>query len=129
MTRADPAAEAPAGPRPGRSFEARSWLFMRFSGLLLVFFALLHFAITHIVNDVVETDRAFVARRWDNPAWRVFDWMLLALALTHGLNGMRWIIDDYVRGTRRRGAVKAVVYGLSAALFVVGTLTIVFFDP
>lgn len=114
-------------PSAKRSFEARSWLFMRLSGLALVFLALVHFALTHIVTDVVDTNYRFVSRRWDNPAWRVFDWLLLTLALAHGLNGLRVIIDDYVRQPARNKAVKAGVYGLTAALFLLGTVTILAF--
>ena len=110
-----------------RSAEARSWAFMRLSGLLLLFFALVHFSITHIVNDVVETDYDFVAERWHNPAWRVFDWMLLVLALSHGVNGLRWIVDDYVRRPRPRRAVKGLLYALTGVLVVVGTVTILIF--
>jgi succinate dehydrogenase / fumarate reductase membrane anchor subunit len=116
-------------PRRSRqpSAEARSWAFMRLSGLALLFFALVHFAITHVINDVVETDYDFVAERWHNPAWRVFDWMLLVLALSHGANGLRWIVDDYVRDPGRRKAVKGLLYGLTGVLVVVGTLTILAF--
>ena len=100
---------------------------MRLSGLALVFLALIHFTITHIVNDVVETDYDFVAERWHNPAWRVFDWMLLVLALSHGVNGLRWIVDDYVRRPRPRRAVKGLLYALTGVLVVVGTVTILIF--
>jgi succinate dehydrogenase / fumarate reductase membrane anchor subunit len=79
------------------------------------------------VNDAVETDYDFVAERWHNPAWRVFDWMLLVLALSHGLNGLRWIVDDYVRVPGRRKAVKGLLYGLTGALVVLGTFTILAF--
>jgi succinate dehydrogenase / fumarate reductase, membrane anchor subunit len=113
--------------RPKQNFETWSWFFMRVTGLVLLFMALLHFAITHIINDVVETDAEFVANRWENPLWRTFDWMLLALALTHGLNGMRWIIDDYVRSRRGRATVKAVLYTVTGVLFAYGTFTIVTF--
>jgi succinate dehydrogenase / fumarate reductase membrane anchor subunit len=114
--------------RPKQSFETWSWFFMRVSGLVLVFLALAHFAITHIVNDVVETDAAFVYRRWDNPLWRTFDWVLLALALLHGLNGLRWSIDDYIRSRPARATVKAVLYTVSGVLFAYGTFTIVAFQ-
>jgi succinate dehydrogenase / fumarate reductase membrane anchor subunit len=110
--------------RPRQNFETWSWFFMRISGLLLVFLALTHFAITHIVNDVTETDIDFVGARWSNPLWQVFDWSLLALALLHGLNGLRTIIDDYVRVPARRASIKAVLYSLSLGLFAFGTLTI-----
>jgi succinate dehydrogenase / fumarate reductase membrane anchor subunit len=97
---------------------------MRVSGLALLFLALLHFAITHVLNDVTATDFGFVARRWRSPLWRIFDWSLLALALVHGLNGLRWIVDDYVRRPAVRTATKAVLYTVSGLLFAYGTLTI-----
>jgi len=100
---------------------------MRLSGLVLVFLALVHFTITHIVNDVVQTDYDFVAARWRNPAWRLFDWALLVLALGHGANGLRWIIDDYVRRPGRNKAVKGLLYVVTGAVLVLGTLTIVAF--
>jgi succinate dehydrogenase / fumarate reductase membrane anchor subunit len=115
--------------RPKQNFETWSWLFMRVSGLALVFLALLHFAITHITNDVADTDFEFVARRWDNPLWRAFDWLLLALALLHGLNGLRIVIDDYVRTPARRAVVKATLYTVSGVLFAYGSLTILIFRP
>lgn len=113
--------------RPRMNFETWSWYFMRISGLVLIFLALLHFSITHIVYDVVETDAAFVAERWDNPLWRVYDWLLLALGLSHGILGLRTIIDDYVRRPVRRAATKAVLYTVTTVLFGYGTLTIVTF--
>jgi succinate dehydrogenase / fumarate reductase membrane anchor subunit len=100
---------------------------MRLSGLALVFLALVHFMITHVLNDVVRSDHAFVARRWDNPLWRLFDWSLLALALLHGLNGLRWISDDYLRRPRLRATAQAALYVVSGALFLWGTFTILAF--
>jgi succinate dehydrogenase / fumarate reductase membrane anchor subunit len=125
MTTVEAPPPAPGTTPPRRSFEAKAWLFMRISGVALVVLALLHFAITHITNDVADTGSAFVARRWHNPLWRAFDWLLLALALVHGLNGVRWIVDDYVRGTRARRVTFAVVACVSLALFALGTFTIV----
>ena len=123
--RTDSRPAAPGGARPRPSFETWSWLFMRVSGLALLFLALTHFSITHILNDVVDTDAEFVAQRWDNPMWRIFDWGLLFLALAHGLNGLRYIIDDYVRKPANRAWVKTVLYSLSFGLFAYGSLTII----
>ncbi len=120
--------EAPTGEvRRRRSFETWSWFFMRLSGLALVFLALIHFTITHIANDVVTTNHAFVAERWDNPLWRLFDWSLLALALAHGLTGIRRIIDDYVHRPTTRWITTVSLFGVSGALFAWGTFTIVSF--
>jgi succinate dehydrogenase / fumarate reductase membrane anchor subunit len=115
--------------RPRQNFETWSWFFMRISGLVLLFLALTHFTLTHITTDVADTDAVFVTERWDNPLWRIFDWTLLALALMHGLNGLRWIIDDYIPSPGKRVAVKAVLYTVTGALFAYGTLTIVTFTP
>jgi len=100
---------------------------MRVSGLVLLFLALFHFFITHILNDVATTDATFVAKRWDNPLWRLYDWALLALGLFHGTNGVRFIMNDYIVVPWKRAAAKAFVYGLVLALFAYGTLSIVTF--
>jgi succinate dehydrogenase / fumarate reductase, membrane anchor subunit len=84
---------------------------------------------THVLNDVVDTDYRFVADRWANPFWQVFDWLLLALALLHGANGARWVVEDYVRRPLAQAAVKGVLYVLSASMLVWGTFTILAFSP
>ena len=113
--------------RTRQSFETWSWFFMRVSGLALLFLALVHFALTHIATDVAKTDYKFLSHRWDNPLWRLFDWSLLALALAHGLNGLRYIVDDYVRRPATRAVVKATLYTVTGVLFAFGTLTILTF--
>ena len=44
--------------------EIISWVFMRVSGVLLLFLALGHFAIQHVINDVHNLSIEFVAARW-----------------------------------------------------------------
>jgi succinate dehydrogenase / fumarate reductase, membrane anchor subunit len=111
--------------RPRVNTEVWSWYFMRISGLILLFLALLHFFMTHILNDVVDTNSTFVAQRWDNPLWRLYDWALLALGLFHGMNGLRFIMNDYIVKAWKRAATKAFVYTLVGVMFAYGTLTIV----
>lgn len=127
MTTVEAPPPRPAPGRRRRSAEAWSWAFMRLSGLALFVLALVHFSITHIVNDVVDTNYDFVVERWHNPLWRLFDWLLLVLAIGHGVNGLRWIVDDYVRRPGARKAVRGVLFGLTGVLVVVGTLTILAF--
>jgi len=114
--------------RPRVKTEVWSWYFMRISGLILLFLALFHFFMTHILHDVTDTNSAFVQARWQNPLWRLYDWALLALGLFHGVNGLRFIMDDYIQTPWRRAATKAVVYGLVVAMFAYGTITIVTFE-
>lgn len=112
---------------PRGNFEVMSWFFMRISGLALVFLALIHFSMTHIFTDVTNTTVAYVAKKWSNPFWRVFDWLLLTLGLLHGANGIRYIMDDYIRKASVRALVKALVYLSVVSLFILGTVTIVTF--
>ncbi|MFN8106106.1 MAG: succinate dehydrogenase, hydrophobic membrane anchor protein [Acidimicrobiia bacterium] len=120
--------EGGAQTRVANRSEVRMWYYMRISGLILVFLALAHFAITHIVNDVVETDYLFVQTRWSNPLWRFFDWALLTLALSHGAIGVRAISEDYIRNRRLRVGVKALLFTVVGGLFLLGTITIVTFS-
>jgi succinate dehydrogenase / fumarate reductase membrane anchor subunit len=54
---------------------------------------------------------------------------MLWLAMIHGTNGMRTIVNDY---TEREGVRKTLVFtlwGVCAALVILGTLVIFTFDP
>lgn len=112
----------------GASRELTFWYYMRLSGLALLFLALVHFAATHITTDVVDTDFNFVQSRWQNPLWRVFDWALLALGLSHGVLGVRTIIDDYVVSSRGRAGYKALLFFVVGGLFLLGSIIIFTFD-
>ena len=112
------------------STEVWWWFFMRVSGVVLVFLVLIHLFIMHLVDAGVErVSFAFVAERWDNVGWKTFDWVMLALGLLHGTNGLRIIIDDYVRRPGVRTAIKGSLYGLAFILAIMGTAVIVTFNP
>lgn len=112
------------------SFEVWSWFFMRVSGIVLLFLVLIHVYVMHLVGEGVErVDYAFVSSRWQHVGWKTFDWLMLFLALLHGVNGLRIIIDDYVKRDGLRAAVKGTLYLLTAVLMVMGTAVIVTFSP
>jgi succinate dehydrogenase / fumarate reductase, membrane anchor subunit len=120
--------ERPERPRSG--FELWSWLFMRLSGIVLLFLAVGHVLIMHVMEEGVErVDFNFVADRWASPLWRTWDWMMLSLSLLHGINGVRVIIQDYVRGSGARLAWNSVFVIVGFALFVLGTIIVFTFDP
>ena len=73
---AGPAAAAVPAPRNRQrsNFELYSWLFMRFSGVVLVFLVLGHLFIMNILDGGVHRiDFAFVAGRWASPFWQIWD--------------------------------------------------------
>ncbi len=117
-------------PRPiGRS-ELWWWLFMRISGIVLLFLAVGHVLIMHVLDEGIDrVDFGFVAARWQIPLWRIWDWLLLSLALIHGMNGLRVIIQDYVRRPRTRLGLNWFFYLVTALIFALGTIVVFTFDP
>ena len=118
-------------PRRRRvNWEMWGWLYMRFSGILLVVLIFGHLLVNLFLGDGVKAiDFAFVAGKLADPFWVVYDLLLLWLALIHGANGMRTIVNDYVT-TEKVRRVLVWALGLSAAfLILLGTLVVFTFDP
>src|SRR6266566_5132962 len=93
---------------PARRAEFWWWVYMRVSGILLLFLAVGHVLIMHVAGGGVDrVNFGFVALRWQSPLWRTWDWLLLSLALVHGINGLRVITLDYVRPPGIRTAINA----------------------
>jgi len=119
-----------SGPRPASGgFETFSWYYFRISGVILIFLVIVHLIIMHVTNDVSCTTYMFVSMRYSNPFWRLFDWLLLTLALTHGMNGLRVVIDDYVRSASARVWLLSLVWLLLLVFFMLGTITLITFQP
>jgi len=106
----------------------RLWLFMRASGMLLVFLALGHLFIMHVFNSIHSIDYQFVVERYAKVFWRAYDGLMLWLALLHGMNGLRVIVDDYLRGAVRVWAVRAL-YGVMILLLALGSWVVIAFEP
>ena len=121
-----------ARPRPEASGRERFWwYFMRVSGLALVFLALGHMFIMHVLVELTggEIDFAFVQSRWGTPFWRIYDLLLLVLAFVHGANGARIVIGDYVAHRTLRGLLTGILIAISAIWLLLGIAVIAFFDP
>lgn len=86
------------------------WLLQRASGLALVILAGVHVIVQHALLPVV-------VRR---PAQLAVDWLLLALVLYHGLNGVRTVAYDYVATPAAQRAIAAALWAAGLALFAYG---------
>lgn len=111
----------------GSDFELWSWYFFRVSGVLMLILVFGHLLIVHIINNVDVINYEFVAVRWQTVGWRVYDWLLLFLAVVHGQNGLRVLIDDYVHGRGWRAFAHTVNWVFLGFFIVLGTMTIVSF--
>ncbi len=110
--------------------ERYAWLFMRLSGVVLVFLAIGQVFATMIADEgVYRIDFNFVAQRWHSPFWRTWDLLLLWLAQLHGGNGLRTIIDDYSRTTFTRRALKTLLATSVLFTLVLGSYVLLTFDP
>ena len=121
-----------ARPIPEASGRERFWwYFMRLSGLALVFLALGHMFIMHVLVELTggEIDFAFIQSRWGTPFWRIYDLLLLVLAFIHGANGARIVIGDYVAHRTLRGLLTGILIAISAIWLLLGIAVIAFFDP
>jgi succinate dehydrogenase / fumarate reductase membrane anchor subunit len=124
--------EQPRSPRSRKAanWEKYGWMYMRASGVLLVFLIFGHlFANLWAGEGISAIDFAFVGGKWSQPFWQVWDGLMLWLALIHGTNGMRTIVNDYTERESVRKALNISLWGICAALIVLGTLVIVTFDP
>ena len=110
---------------PTRNLETWSWLFMRWSGALLVPLAWGHILIQDILVGVHAIDLDYVALRWATTAWRVYDIALLAFAFGHGMNGLRGIVDDYIQHRGWNRAIKWTMLLGWVALTAIGAVAVV----
>ncbi len=112
------------------NFEKYAWLFMRFSGVVLIFLVVGHLFIGLMWDGgVYRIDFNYVAQRWASPFWQIWDLLMLWLAQLHGGNGMRTIIADYARKDSTRFWLNSLLAVSMLIVLVVGTYTLLTFNP
>ena len=127
--------ENPRSPRTlpkrrGVNWEKWGWIYMRASGVVLVVLIFGHLFVNLVAGEGVHAiDFAFVAGKWADPFWIVWDTLLLWLALIHGANGMRTLINDYAHNPTLRSLFKWCLLGATVVLLALGTLVIYTFEP
>ena len=130
-----PAIPAPRTRATGRTtgrtnYELYGWLFMRASGVLLIVLIFGHLFLNLIDGEGINAiDFGFVAGKWASPLWQVWDLLMLWLAMIHGTNGVRTIINDYAERTATRVVLKSALYLAFTVVVVLGTLVILTFAP
>lgn len=129
------AIEAPRSPaRPvrkrGVNWEKWGWIYMRASGVVLIVLIFGHLFMNLMVGDGIKAiDFGFVGGKWADPFWQWWDVLMLWLALIHGANGMRTLVNDYTSPGLVQTALKWALLLSAVVLIVLGTLVVFTFDP
>ena len=124
------APHAPVRRNRGVNWEKWGWIYMRASGVVLLVLIFGHLFVNLWLGDGIKAiDFAFIGGKWSDPFWKVWDTALLWLALIHGGNGMRTIVNDYATRAGTRKILQVAIFVSTVSLLVLGTLVIYTLDP
>ncbi|MEO7006081.1 MAG: succinate dehydrogenase hydrophobic membrane anchor subunit [Terrimesophilobacter sp.] len=131
MTTIDaPRTGLPVRRRTGINIEKWAWIAMRASGVLLLVLIFGHLFVNLMTGQGIKAlDFGFVGGKWSDPFWQIWDCAMLWLALIHGSNGMRTIVNDYARNRLLSVIFKGGLAVAAVVLIILGTLVIFTFDP
>ncbi|MEW6718236.1 MAG: succinate dehydrogenase [Chloroflexota bacterium] len=107
------------------SIEATAWKWMRFSGVALIPLVGIHLVLLEILVGVRRINLDYVAMRWTFIGWRVYDFLLLALAFSHGMNGLRQVLGNFVGGGKARQVVNRGLLAVWAVFILAGSIAII----
>jgi succinate dehydrogenase / fumarate reductase membrane anchor subunit len=132
--------------RSGSKFETIMWFFTRVSGvsfLLMGAFNLVYANLTGGYGNMdvgaqmrwaffpisfhVESSAVEVTPNFSNPFWQAYSFLLVAFAATHGFNGLRVIVTDYIRRPLLLVWVKAILFLLWVWVVIAAALLIFVF--
>lgn len=115
--------------RPGGGAPLYLWFYMRVSAVAILGLVLGHLYIMHVLAGTDRIDFQFVAARLATPFWRVYDLILLAFALSHGLVGLRGVCDDYIHTRAWRALAEGAIWVLGVVFFLLGAFVLLTFQP
>ena len=106
------------------------WVFMRISGIVLMFLVLGHIYMTFIQQpESITASYETIVTKLQQPVWKLYDWLIMVLAGLHGVNGARYVMEDYLPNKSSRFWVKAIFYTIVGVIFVWGTIGLYTFKP
>ncbi|NOZ29654.1 MAG: hypothetical protein GXP39_16580 [Chloroflexi bacterium] len=131
-------------PPRGWTFEYLMWIFTRLSGLTMLLLAALGMTAAFIMgartqmdlptlmrwtffpnpNHVMESDIPDITQGWSNAFWQIMQMLLVFFAVTHGFNGLRVVIEDYIDHSLLRPMLRGVIFllwlfSIAVAIYVI----------
>lgn len=108
-----------------RNYEMIAWLWMRYLGILIIPLVAIHVTIKDVLVGVHQIDLQYVKSIWDSIGWRIFDLTFLVLVLTHGMNGLRQVLIDFIHGESARRVMTWILLLIWLAVLIWGAWAIV----
>ena len=108
-----------------QGFEITAWKWMRYSGLLLIPLAWGHVLLQDVLVGVHHIDLDYVAMRWASVGWRTYDFLLLAFAFAHGMNGLRQVIHDFISNESLMRIISWLLFAFWLVLAAIGAIAII----
>ena len=116
--------------QPGLSFEYVMWIFTRISALAMILLALIGLAGALLLgartqmdlatlmrwaffpnpNHVVNSNIPDVAVGWATAFWQIMEMVIIFFAVTHGYNGLRVVIEDYIGASFLRPFLRGLIF-------------------
>jgi succinate dehydrogenase / fumarate reductase membrane anchor subunit len=116
--------------QPAMSFEYFMWIFTRGSGIALILLALIGISGAFLMgartqmdlatvmrwtffpnpNHVVNSNIPDVAIGWATAFWQIMQILIIILATTHGYNGLRVVIEDFMGDTYLRPMLRGLIF-------------------
>jgi succinate dehydrogenase hydrophobic anchor subunit len=123
------------------------WVFTRVSGLILILLAIIGLVLAFWMGARTQMDMATILRwtffpnsyhvvnsdipdvvpGWANAYWQIMQILIISFAGTHGVNGVRVVLEDYMGHTRWRVFWRGLLFLLWAfmmglAFFIILTI-------
>ncbi len=131
-------------PQVGFSFEYLMWIFTRISGIAMIVLAasgiigafimgartqmdlgtLVRWTFFPNPNHVVNSNIPDIAVGWATAYWQIMELMVIFFAGTHGLNGLRVVIEDYTSASWLRPLLRGLIFFLWVFLLIVAVYVI-----
>lgn len=111
------------------NFERRAFMFMRMSGVALLILAIGHLLIQHVLNTSGNLYLEVVADTWNSWGWKAYDMLLLVFAISHGFNGLRNVLEDYIHKPSNMKVINIILLIFMVITIVWSAVAIAAFDP
>ena len=116
--------------KPGWNLEYVMWIFTRLSAVSITLLAAITMAAAFImgartkmhlgalmrwtffpnVNHVINTEIPNVTEVWANGFWQIMQILIVFFGVTHGFNGLRVVVEDYVKSSFRQVVIRSVIF-------------------